>query len=473
MKRVSVRSALGFCLMAYGLVPCVIPGASAMRVRSSQASEAKQDSHVNSISNAIPATFFGMNVSEVDDYPSLPFGTLGHPATYAWSWVERSKGNFRWTIFDRFVEAARSHGLVDSNGVINVVLTLGLTPSWADSEQHNCETKFGLRQCTDPPDNIDDWRDFITALVEHYNGKNAPHIKYYEVWNEVTASNFWKGSPEDLVKLAAVAYPIIHRDPYAIVLTPSAVGVATSADSQATGWIASYLRAGGSKYADGGTFHGYLGRRSVVPFPMPEQDQTPGCSGTSNTMCAGSILTQVRAYRKVFDENGLAGKPMFNTEGSWGPDTVQDPDLQAAWLARYYLLQAGLASEDNLQFISWFSWGRPRGDRKPWGQLETESGSSNQAGFAYGQIRNWILGARMVPCIAKGSVWSCSLTRAGGYEALAVWDADQSCNEGSCSTTVYSPDRRFTVVRNLNGESVKIGAGGVRVGAKPVLLENK
>jgi hypothetical protein len=474
MRSVLLRSALVFCLVGYPLVERLVPSAPAMRMQGGkpEAPDAKQDSGANSISNGIPPSFFAMNVSEAEDYPSLPFGTLGHPAALAWARGEPSKRNFRWNIFDGFVEAARSHGLVDSNGVVNVVLTLGLTPGWAVSEQRNCTANFGLSQCAAPPDNIEDWREFVTALVEHYNGKTAPHIKYYELWNEVTG-NYWKGSPEDLVKLAAVAYPIIHSDPYSLLLAPSAMGVATSTDSHATAWIASYLRAGGSKYADGGTFHGYLGTRLVVPFPMPEQDQTPGCGATRWALCAGSILTQIRSYRKVFDENGLAGKPMFNTEGSWGPDTISDPDLQAAWLARYYLLQASVAGEDNLQFISWFSWGRPRGDRKPWGQVETDRGAPNQAGFAYEQVRDWILGARIVPCAAKDSVWTCSLTRAGGYEALAVWDADLSCGGGSCSTTAYSPDRRFTVMRNLNGEKVKITGGSVRIGAKPLLLENK
>jgi hypothetical protein len=471
MKRVLVRSVLGFCLVGYALVAHLVPGAPAQRSKA-EASEAKADSRANPVSNGIPASFFGMNVSEADDYPSLPVGTLGHPAALVWSRGELSKGNFRWTIFDGFVEAARSHGLVDSNGVVNIILTLGLTPGWAVSEQRNCSANFGLRQCTAPPDNIQDWTDFITALMNHYNGVNAPHIKYYELWNEVTG-NYWKGSPEDLVKLAAAAYPIIHRDPYSLLLAPSAMGIATSPDSHSTSWMASYLRAGGSKYADGGTFHGYLGTRVVVPFPMPEQDQTPGCGATRNAFCAGSILTQVRNYRKVFDENGLAGKPMFNTEGSWGVDTVSDPDMQVAWLARYYLLQAGVASEDNLQLISWFSWGRPRGERTPWGQVETDRGTPNQAGLAYVQVRDWILGARMVPCEANGSVWSCSLTRVGGYEALAVWDTAQSCAGGSCSTIAYSPDHRFIVSRSLNGERLKIGGGSVRIGAKPILLENR
>lgn len=474
MEKVLVRTVLCFCLACSAVAAHLVRGMPAVNIqrKAAEPSEVKPDSDVHAISNGIPASFFAMNISEVDDYPPLPFGTLGHPATLAWSWAEPSRRNFKWTVFDHFVEAARNHGLVDTNGVVNIVLTLGLTPGWAVSEQRNCSTNFALRQCTDPPDNIEDWREFITALVEHYNGKNAPHIKYYELWNEVTG-NLWKGRPEDLVKLAAVAYPIIHRDPYSLVLTPSAVGAATSTDSHATGWMASYLRAGGSKYADGGTFHGYLGTRAVVPFPMPEQDQTPGCGAARNAFCAGSIVTQVRTYRKVFDENGLAGKPMFNTEGSWGPDTVSDPDIQAAWLARYYLLQASLASEDNLQFISWFSWGRPRGDRKPWGQLETDRGAPNQAGLAYKQVREWILGSRMAPCTAKGTVWSCSLTRAGGYEALAVWDTSQSCTGGSCNTIAYSPDHRFIVFRSLSGENTKISGGSVRIGAKPILLENR
>ena len=53
--------------------------------------------------------------------------------------------------------------------------------------------------------------------------------------------------------------------------------------------------------------------------------------------------------RAVFDQYGLAGKPMFQTEGSWGKGNVTDPDTQTAWVARSMLLQAGLRSTLNLQ----------------------------------------------------------------------------------------------------------------------------
>ena len=63
------------------------------------------------------------------------------------------------------------------------------------------------------------------------------------------------------------------------------------------------------------------------------------------------------------------------------------------------------------------------------------------------------------------------LNRAGGYEALTVWDSAQSCSGGSCSTVPYSPDRRFTSSRNLAGEKKKISTPTVPIGAKPILLE--
>jgi hypothetical protein len=425
------------------------------------------------VSNAgIPAALFGMNVIHPDNYPPLQIGTLGHPLL-GWIWIEDSKRVFNWRRIDRFVDMAERHGLVDANRVVNMVLAFGGTPAWAVTDRRHCEEKYHVTQCTDPPDNIEDWREFITAVIQHYNGKTAPHIRYYELWNEAAIPQYWTGRPEDLVKLAAVAYPIIHSDPYSVLLTPSPAGPAETTDSRSTRWMASYLRVGGSKYADGGAIHGYLGTRHVNPYPMPEQDRTPGCGASPDALCYGSILTQVRNYRRVFDENGLAGKPMYNTEGSWGVGPITDPDMQTAWLARYYLLQASVAVENNLKLISWYNWGRPIEGGPSWGNIENETGAPTQAGFAYNQVHDWIVGSKMSACSAAGTVWTCRLNRAGGYEALAVWDSAQSCGGGACSTIPYSPDHRFTRYRVLTGEKVQISTTTVPIGAKPILLESK
>jgi hypothetical protein len=140
--------------------------------------------------------------------------------------------------------------------------------------------------------------------------------------------------------------------------------------------------------------------------------------------CWGSIVTQANRMRQVFDGHGLAGKPMFDTEGSWGQSNVTDPDTQAAWLARWYLLQAGLLVADNLQFVAWYTWGG--GPSQKWGTIESDSRATDLglAALAYNQIYEWLVGATIAqPCsAASDSTWTCNLTRPDGYVAKAVWN---------------------------------------------------
>jgi hypothetical protein len=82
---------------------------------------------------------------------------------------------------------------------------------------------------------------------------------YYELWNETNTRNFWSGTTAGMVKMAKLAYPIIHSDPHSMVLTPSvARPVGNIARDSGSVWMAAYLHAGGAAYADGGAFHGYI-----------------------------------------------------------------------------------------------------------------------------------------------------------------------------------------------------------------------
>lgn len=161
------------------------------------------------------------------------------------------------------------------------------------------------------------------------------------------------------------------------------------------------------------------------PYPMPEQDTVPSCTRNKASACYGSILTKVSAMRKVFDQHRLAGKPMFDTEGSWGKANLTDPDVQTAWLARWYLLQAGLRSTANLQMVAWFAWD---GTVFDWGSIEDSSGAPTQAAIAFNQVYYWLVGAtiRQPWSSAADGTWICSLTRPGGYSALAVWNPQGS-----------------------------------------------
>jgi hypothetical protein len=399
-----------------------------------------------------------------NDYPKLTFGTLAHPEIGAWAWIEKSKGVYDFALFDKYVSDAKAHGLVDATNTVSLAITLGSTPPWAAADPRSCETVKAVAHCTSGPANISDWSNFITAVMNHYNGVTQPHVRYYELWNEMNINLFWTGTQTDMLNLAKAAYPIVHADPHSMLLTPSVTGpVGNLAKTSGTTWMASYLDAGGAKYADGGAFHGYIAeQKGGTSFPMPDEDSTSGCK--EFTTCYGSIVTKVTVMRQVFDQHGLVGKPMFDTEGSWGNDTVTDPDTQAAWLARWYLLQAGLRSTDNLQMVAWFTWGDPKTFR--WGTIEDPSGTPTQAGIAFNQVYSWLVGTTISqPCSsASDGTWTCLLTRPGGYSALAIWNTQGS--------RPYAPSVAYADYRDLAGNTVKIARGApVTIGAKPILLE--
>lgn len=393
----------------------------------------------------IAPSFFGMGVSSTLDPPKVTYGTLSHPSL-VWTTVESGgRGVFNWKNMDPFVQIAPK----DSNGVAQIVLSLGWTPGWAVADHTHCfnTTSNGVA-CTVPPDNLQDWTDFITALVAHYNGTHgAAHVKYYEVWNEANDPLFWTGGIPALVGMAQLAYPIVKTDPYSSMTTPSVIW------SQGISFLTEYLKAGGSNYADALTFHGYpsaTGSKAKVPIPMPES------SASTNA----PIQTMVADYRALADQNGMLGKPIGSTEGGWGVHGVSDSDTQQAWIAHYEILQAGLAASNNLAFQDWYLWGHSNS-----GTIESTSGNPTAAGLAYDVVLTWLTGQSPEPCTSSGNIWSCQIG-----SNLVVWDASQSCSNGVCTTEPYTPPSGYLQYVDLTAKTHTI-SGQIQLGIKPVMME--
>jgi hypothetical protein len=75
-------------------------------------------------------------------------------------------------------------------------------------------------------------------------------------------------------------------------------------------------------------------------------------------------------------------------------------------------------------------------------------------------------------CTVNANVWTCGFTRAGGYQALAVWNNAQDCLKGSCPTVPFTvPAGGYTKYRDLTGAETSITGTTVPIGAKPILLE--
>ncbi len=417
--------------------------------------------------SAIPLTFFAVSDSNPLVPPLLNYGTLGHPILLAWQSIEQASGVFDFSVFDEYANIAPK----DANGTALMIMTLGMTPPWAlpVTGTATCRTSAnsaGGTGCTAPPDHIQDWINFITALISHYNGSTAPHIKYYELWNEADPkSPYWTGTAAQLEQLAAAAYPIIKQDPYSFVITPSMSGnVHASGSSSTLTFFSNYLAAGGNQYADIASFHGLVASLGVVPYPLPTQD----CSGSSST-CGGSITAQVSAYRQVLAKNGMSTTPLFNTEGGFESAAI-NLDTGAAWLAQYYALQAAMYKTSQLQLVSWFAWDTNDG------QLETGHNNLTEVGVAYDQVSRWLVGNTLsTPCSNSGTIWTCAMTGANGYQAEIIWDSSQTCTNGTCTYSNQSvASTPYTQYLDLAGDPpITITNETVPVGLKPILLQNQ
>lgn len=383
----------------------------------------------------IPSTFFAMTTLDAGDFPPLSIGAEGHPPQFMWPFIEKQKGSYDFGLIDQYVNNASSRSMP-------ITLAFGKVPGWQMKHEGKCfDFGGGTKSCPGPPKSLDDWKAFLTTTAQHYKGK----VQYYEIWNEVNLPVTFNGSTEELVDLAQVAYTVIKSiDPRAMVLAPSMGDNPQIETARWDAWLTSYLQAGGGKYADGGTLHGYTGGKD------PE-----------------AIVRQTNATRQILDNNGLRGAPLFNTEGGWGVLLPQGEDNQAAFVARWYILQAGLFATDNLQSASWYAWGHP--DKNNWGAIERSDRTPTQAGVALNEVYKWLVGATMPkPCSyvgpdTKHALWTCDLGRSGGYQAQAVWN--------TAGPSSYKVPGGYSRYRDLAGNSKPISGGSVMIGQKPILLE--
>jgi Abnormal spindle-like microcephaly-assoc'd, ASPM-SPD-2-Hydin len=414
-------------------------------------------------SSGMPNTFFGITVGPLNSATSwpvpVPFGTSGKATGGSyWFNLEPSSGTYDWTPLDNLVNSALNAGIT------NIMYTFFETPQWASSNPtQSCAAtqNWGVYGCAAPPADIDDWNNFVTALVTRYKGK----ITYYEPWNEPDVSTEYSGTIAQMLTLAQNAYQIIKSiDPGATVLTPSvSIGGVLSSDpncGSSTCWLAAYLAAGGGSYADGVGFHGKAcdtGSSICVTYNI-------ACPSTAIQQCAGTpLINQIADARTIMANNGLSAKTLINTEGGYTTSVATNDlssasaDQQSAYVSRFFILQAS----ENLPIAVWFSWLQDVTGFNFTGFGTTAAEAENNQ--AYQQTYNWLVGSTMNgPCSEEqDSVWACPLTLASGQTALIVW---------SDSATSYTPVGGFTSYVNLSGNSFPI-SGPVPIGIQPILLE--
>jgi hypothetical protein len=387
-----------------------------------------------------------------EPWPAVPFGgvRLWNTGT-TWADLNPSRGVYDWTKLDKWLAAAAQNNH-------NVLYTFAGVPQWASSNPDDSTCMQQPGAC-DPPNDLNadgsgpdqHWKDFVTALVEHSNNSSTRHIAHWEMWNEPMHPFYWNGTYPQLIRMVSDAYAIIKTtNPTDIVLTP-AFGWQSTAT---TAWMGGYFAAGGGQYADRISVHGY----------------SKGPNGTYGP--PENMVRYLANFRAVLNQHGLQSMPIWDTEANWGCDLVNDPDMQAAWVARFFVLHAA----NQIRRLYWFIWnGADQGGMwKPDPVDHRLPGTILKPGIAYAQVGSWLVGASTSSCQQDGTIWTCAANRDGGYKGLIVWDTSQTCESGECSTTEYRFHGKFRNYRTIdNSKEIRISGDTVVIGAKPILLQNR
>ncbi len=114
-----------------------------------------------------------------------------------WASVERIKGEIDFTSFDNYVDLALEHHLK----YLGILAYGNKLYSEKGAEIGGWDGNFY------PPDNVEDFANYVYTTVQHYRGK----IDMWEIWNEPNgAYRFWRssfvGDPAGYAKLLESAY---------------------------------------------------------------------------------------------------------------------------------------------------------------------------------------------------------------------------------------------------------------------------
>src|SRR5882762_261460 len=389
--------------------------------------------------------YFGMHtssgVANREAWPAIPFAGIRLLDTHTtWAQLNPAPGVYDFAPLDLWLAKFQINGVISSD----VIYSFQTTPRWAAANPNNSNCHVGPGSCEPPNDlNADGtgtnqhWKDFVTALSQHVAGR----IRYWEVWNEPMFKPTFSGTPAQLVRMAKDLQAITQaQDSRAEILSPPGSDYRTgpSGGCFAANTMSPYFAAGMGQYIDIVSFHAYIAYSGGADAPE-------------------NFVYEVSCIRQMMATYGQQNKRLWATEGGWGRNTdLPDPDQQAAFVARSYLILRSLG----VRRFYWYRW-----DNSGWGTLWDPATGINSAGIAYREIANWMVRSILTsPCAQDSSgTWDCGFTLPNGSPADAVW---------SLTNQQFTAPSSYTSYRDLAGNSYPLPANHqITVGYKPILLQ--
>lgn len=381
-----------------------------------------------------PATLIGVHVNKFGQHTTWPAAGQGLVRLWdtgtTWSHLAPTLEQFDgfnsdgWKRLDALVDYVRKN-----RPDATLLYTLGMPPAWASS-QPDLQCPYAKGACAAPA-SIDAWRHYVRTLAQRYQGR----IRYWELWNEADYRMFYSGAMP-MVELAKVASEELKAvDPQNRLLSP---GYTNSTGLNA---LYGFLRDGGARYVDIIGYHWYFNDR-------PEQ-----------------LVGPIRNVRRVMDEAGAAGKPIWNTEGAALCTGKRDggrgcaiADLAAGdvdAVAARAILTMWLNGVEAFAYYT----AEGAGGRTP-ALLSDDYKSSTPAAAALRQLAGWMVGARAVAVSSWGRAGHTIECERDGKRFAIVWS--ELDNE-----TLAAP-AGWGAAERLDGGAASSGGGALSVGRVPL-----
>jgi hypothetical protein len=219
---------------------------------------------------------------------------------FPWEDIEISaKGDFwdhkwnvsAWAKYDRLVALAEQYGL-------EIIARLDNPPGWSRAVGDVPGWSMA------PPDNYEDFGDFVYAVVSRYRGR----IRYYQIWNEPNIFPEWGDQPPDpaaYVRLLQIAYRRAKEaDPDCVILS---AGLAQTRERSARNmddllYLEEMYAAGAKGYFD------ILGAMIYGLWTGP-YDRRASPDRTN--------FSRVQLLREIMVRHGDGAKPIWATEVGW------------------------------------------------------------------------------------------------------------------------------------------------------------
>jgi hypothetical protein len=201
-----------------------------------------------------------------------------------------------WAKYDHIVDLAERYNL-------QIIARLDNPPAWTRAVGDAPGWTMA------PPDNYEDYGDFVAAVVGRYKGR----IRYYQLWNEPNISPEWGDQPADaaaFVELLKIGYTRAKEaDPDCVII---AAGLAQTTEETPA----------------------EFGPRNVSDLLYLEQMYAAGAKGYFDIMGAQvyglwtgpydrrtsrdrSNFSRVQMLRQIMVANGDGDKPIWATEVGW------------------------------------------------------------------------------------------------------------------------------------------------------------